>query len=134
MSKPARGGRSQLRRPLSPRTPHRATQSGNILYRLSTLPVITNTTYSLALSITNLKISQKEILAFNLFSVAQLKSLTLVHILSAWPSRGSLRGTFGLRNYEMVPLRVYLFSKIQIPTPFKAKNLLNESLFLRKDL
>ena len=124
-----------MRRPLSPRTPHRATQSGNILYRLSTLPVNTNTTCSLALSITNLKISQKETLSFNLFSVAQLKSLTLVRILSAWPSRGSLRGTFGLRNYEMVPLRVFLFFKKTFTLLYKAKNQsLLQSAFIRKVL
>ena len=33
----------------------------------------------------------------------------------AWPRRGCLRGSFGLRNCEMLPLRVFIFPKIYLP-------------------
>ena len=82
MGKPARGGAHSCERPLSPRAPHQATQYRNNICWLSTSHVDTNTTYSLALNITS---------------------------FSAWPIRGSLRGSFGLRNYEMLPLRVSWF-------------------------
>ena len=57
------------------------------------------------------------------------------HTKAAWPSRGSLRGTFGLRNCEMVPLRVYLIAKSlaglrAVPSHIKQKiNLLDMRLY-----
>ena len=44
-------------------------------------------------------------------SLKQLTSTRSVLMHQAWPKRGSLRGTIGLRNYEIVPLRVFLFAK-----------------------
>ena len=40
----------------------------------------------------------------------------------AWPIRGSLRGSFGLRNCEMLPLRVSYFPKYNLPCFKKQKS------------
>mgnify|MGYP007129087577 CR=1 FL=1 len=40
-------------------------------------------------------------------SLKQLTSSRSVLMHQAWPKRGRLRGTIGLRNYEIVPLRVW---------------------------
>ena len=50
----------------------------------------------------------------------------------AWPSRGCLRGSFGLRNFEMLPLRVFIFYKISFTLLYKAKPNLLQSAFIRK--
>ena len=57
------------------------------------------------------------------------------NVLSASAKRGQaggLRGSFGLRNFEMLPLRDFIFYKISFSLLYKAKPNLLQSAFIRK--
>ena len=66
----------------------------------------------------------------------QPQTVGVDNVLSASAKRGQvgggLRGSFGLRNFEMLPLRVFIFYKISFTLLYKAKPNLLQSAFIRK--
>ena len=62
----------------------------------------------------------------------QLASITFCLPQPSVAKQGGLRGSFGLRNFEMLPLRVFIFYKISFSLLYKAKPNLLQSAFIRK--